>query len=207
MFWRRKKKEVTLKEDLPPKQRWIYSILKWGIEHPGIIHTLPQISKDDWKLEITGEVNNPMTLDWERFMALPQTTSISDFHCVEGWSVKDQKWEGVLFRDLITFVKPKGSAEYAYFECYDTYTNSLPLKDLIGEDIILAHKLNDEDLPQPLGGPMRLVVPQKYAFKSAMWVNKVVFMVHNKLGYWESGSYSDTADVWKNDRYRRLNKY
>ena len=72
----------------------------------------------------------------------------------------------------------------------------------MGDDIILAHKLDSEDLPQPLGGPVRLVVPQKYAYKSAMWVNKIRFMSHNKLGFWESGVYSDTADIWKNDRYR-----
>ena len=200
LFWRKKEKKQD--ERLPPQQRWVPHILKWGIEHPGIVYTLPKVDKQQWRLEISGEVENPETLDWAAFSALPQSTSTSDFHCVETWSVKDQKWGGVLFRDLVNLVKPKPSAKYVFFECYDTYTTDLPLSDLMGDDIVLAHKLDSEDLPQPLGGPVRLVVPQKYAYKSAMWVNKIRFMSHNKLGFWESGVYSDTADIWKNDRYR-----
>jgi DMSO/TMAO reductase YedYZ molybdopterin-dependent catalytic subunit len=200
VFLRRKKDNTD--ERLPPRQRWIPSILKWGIEHPGINYPLPNISKQDWVLQVSGEVNNPLILDWKTFQDLPQSISVSDFHCVETWSVKDQKWEGVLFKDLVATVKPKESAKYVFFVGYDTYTTCLPLGELMRDDIILAHKLNEGDLPQPLGGPVRLVVPQKYAYKSAMWVNKIVFMRENKLGFWESGVYSDTADVWKNDRYR-----
>jgi DMSO/TMAO reductase YedYZ molybdopterin-dependent catalytic subunit len=71
----------------------------------------------------------------------------------------------------------------------------------MGNDVILAHRLNGEDLPQPLGGPMRLVAPHLYAYKSPMWINHITFMKEKRLGYWESGNYSDTADIWKNDRY------
>ncbi len=99
-------------------------------------------------------------------------------------------------------VKPKFNAKYVWFECADGYTTSLPLEDLSRDDIILAHKLNDQDLSQPLGGPVRLVVPEKYAYKSPMWIIQISFIKEKRLGYWESGIYSDTADVWKNDRYR-----
>ena len=143
------------------------------------------------------------TLDWEGFTALPQEESVSDCHCVEGWSVLDQKWEGVLFKALASIVKPKPSASYAWFECYDTYTTSLPLERLMDDDVIITHRLNREDLPQPLGGPVRLIVPKLYAYKSPMWLKKVTFMTEDRLGYWESGYYSNTADPWKNDRYRR----
>ncbi|MBD3206392.1 molybdopterin-dependent oxidoreductase [Candidatus Bathyarchaeota archaeon] len=200
LFWRRKKDED--KTRLPPRQRWIDHILGWGTEHPGIVPTLPDISKDEWSLEIEGEVEKPLTMDWEGFMQLPQTTSVSDFHCVETWSVKDQKWEGVLFKEIMSRVKPTSKARYVILECYDGYSTSLPIDELTGEDIILAHRLNDEDLHQPLGGPMRLIVPHKYAYKSPMWLKKIIFDTRDKLGYWERGIYSNTADPWKNDRTR-----
>ncbi len=199
MFFGRKKEEGKL----PPNQREIKSILRWGIDHPGITRNLPEIDKEDWRLVVDGEVEYPVELDWRSFMALPQAESVSDFHCVEGWSVLDQRWEGVLFKALMERVRPKKAAKYSWFECADGYTTSLPIEALKGDDVILAHRLNGEDLPQPLGGPMRLVVPQKYAYKSPMWVTRITFTEDNRLGYWERGIYSDTADAWRNDRYRR----
>ena len=188
---------------LPPGQKAIDSILGWGTEHPGIVKDLPVIDKEDWSLTVDGEVENPLKLDWEGFMELPQVESVSDFHCVEGWSVLDCRWEGVPFKALTERVKPKASGRYVWFECADGYTSSLPLGDLMGKDVILAHRLNGEDLSQPLGGPVRLVVPVKYAYKSPMWLTRITFMKEKRLGCWESGIYSDTADPWKNDRYRR----
>lgn len=201
MFWRKKKKD-TKKEDLPPRQRWIPKLLRWGIDHPGIVKNLPQITKEEWMLRVGGLVENPLALDWKAFMNLPQTISVSNFHCVESWSVEAQKWEGVLFNELINIVEPNLNARYVFFESYDTYTTSLSLKDLMENDILLAHKLNDVDLPQPYGGPMRLVVPHKYGYKSIMWVKKIDFSERDKLGYWESGIYSNRADIWRDDRYR-----
>ena len=177
--------------------------MRWGVDHPGIKLTLPDVSLGDWRLDVGGLVENPVLLTWDEFMSLPQTVSVSDFHCVETWSVKDQMWEGVRFRDLAEHVKPAKDARYVFLECYDTYTTSLPLAELMGDDVILAHRLNDEPLPQPLGGPMRLVVPHKYAYKSPMWLSRIAFMKENRLGFWESGFYSDTADPWRDDRYRR----
>lgn len=199
VFWKRKKKDRRL----PPNQKAIQSILDWGTQHPGIVGDLPHVKKGDWELTIDGEVENPMTLDWETFTTLPQVESVSDFHCVEGWSVLDQRWEGVLFKTLANEVKLKPNAKYVWFESYDTYTTNLPLEKLMDDDVIVAHKLNGEDLPQPLGGPVRLMVPKLYAYKSPMWLRKITFMLEDKLGYWESGIYSNTADPWKNDRYRR----
>jgi DMSO/TMAO reductase YedYZ molybdopterin-dependent catalytic subunit len=201
LFWRRKREEKP-RERLPPRQRWVPKILGWGVEHPGIVRTLPVVEKTEWSLEVSGEIENPRAFTWDEFMALPQTESVSDFHCVETWSVKDQRWEGVKFNDLMEEVRSTREASHVSFECYDGYATSLPIEELRGDDVILAHRLNGEDLPQPLGGPMRLVVPQKYAYKSAMWLNRIVFMKRDKLGYWESGMYSNTADPWRNDRYR-----
>jgi DMSO/TMAO reductase YedYZ molybdopterin-dependent catalytic subunit len=202
MLFRRKKGEEKPRERMPPNQRPIKAILGWGIDHPGITSRLPYIDKASWSLTVEGEVENALKLNWDEFMKLPQATSVSDFHCVESWSVLDCRWEGVLFKTLVERVKPKPAGKYVWFECTDGYTTSLPLDDLMDDDVILAHRLNDEDLPQSLGGPMRLVVPKKYAYKSPMWLTKITFMTEKRLGYWESGIYSDRADPWKNDRYQ-----
>ena len=187
---------------LPPNQKIVDHILGWGVEHPGIIRDLPMIEKSSWTLTINGEVENPKTFDWDRFVKLPQVESKTDFHCVEGWSVLDQKWEGVLFKTIVDLVKPKLSGKYVFFECEDGYTTSLILNELLGDDVLLAHRLNGEELSQPLGGPVRLIVPSKYAYKSPMWLKKITFMKFKSLGYWESGIYHDNADVWKEQRYK-----
>ena len=187
---------------MPPDQAPIPGIMRWGIDHPGITPILPDIDKENWRLTVDGDVENPLTINWVEFLALPQVESISDFHCVEGWSVLKQRWGGVSFTTIQEKVKPKKEALYAWFVCSDGYTTSLPIADLQDRDVLLAHRLNDNDLSQPLGGPMRLIVPQKYAYKSPMWVTKITFDPRDKLGFWERGYYSNTANVWRNDRYR-----
>jgi len=198
MFWRKKKPETSV---LPPNQSPTPGILRWGIDHPGITHELPNVSKEEWRLTVDGEIKVPTVYLYSDFKALPQVESISDFHCVEGWSVLKQRWEGVCFRELIGLVKPKSTVQFVFFTCYDGYTTSLPLSELQEDNIILAVKLNGEDLSQPLGGPMRLVVPEKYAYKSAMWLTKITFLNRDHLGFWERNGYSNTANPWNNDRY------
>ncbi|MBS7630287.1 molybdopterin-dependent oxidoreductase [Candidatus Bathyarchaeota archaeon] len=188
---------------MPPNQKPIKGILRWGIDHPGIVKELPKINREKWVLTIDGQIKHPLKLRWLDFLKMPQTRIVSDFHCVEGWSVLDCVWEGVLFITIMALVKPNMDGRYVWFECADGYTTSLTIEDLNHDDVILAHKLNDEDLPPPLGGPVRLVVPQKYAYKSPMWITRITFMEDKRLGYWESGIYSDSADIWKNDRYRK----
>lgn len=191
------------KRRMPPNQTPINTILRWGIDHPGIVEEIPNIDKEKWILTIDGHIKQPLKLGWLDFLKMPQTRIVSDFHCVEGWSVLDCVWEGALFKTIMDNVKPKVDGRYVWFECADGYTTSLRIEDLNRDDVILAHKLNGEDLTPPLGGPVRLVVPQKYAYKSPMWITKITFMKDKRLGYWESGIYSDAADIWKNDRYRK----
>lgn len=163
----------------------------------------PQIKTQTYILTINGEVENPVRLSWKDVLQLPKTVSISDFHCVEGWSVLDCKWEGVRFEDIKTLVKPVKTATAVTFECADGYTTSLFLTELEGDDVLLAYSLNDQPLEEGLGFPLRLVVPSKYAYKSALWVTGLHFTRNKELGFWERRGYSDSADVWKNDRFRR----
>ena len=188
---------------LPPDQTPTDRILRWGYDHPGITSTNPILPLETYTLTVEGEVENPVTLTWADFLKLPQTLSVSDFHCVEGWSVLDCKWEGVRLSDVEKLVKPKDVARAVSFESADNYLTSLFREELSGDDVLLAHKLNGEPLEEGLGAPVRLVVPNKYAYKSALWVVKLRFTRAKELGFWERRGYSDSADVWSNDRYRR----
>jgi DMSO/TMAO reductase YedYZ molybdopterin-dependent catalytic subunit len=190
------------KKKLPPDQNAIEKILRWGIDHPGITSANPEIKLDTYTLTIDGEVEKPVVLSWKDFLGLPQTVSVSDFHCVEGWSVVDCRWGGVRISDIERLVKPRDVAKAVTFECADNYTTSLFREELGGDDVLLAHKLNGEPLEVGYGFPVRLVVPSKYAYKSALWVVHLRFTRNKELGFWERRGYSDSADVWKNDRFR-----
>ncbi|MCL4429683.1 MAG: molybdopterin-dependent oxidoreductase [Chloroflexi bacterium] len=188
---------------LPPDQTATDRILRWGYDHPGITSTNPQLKRETYTLTVDGEVEKPVKLNWKDFLALPQSVSVSDFHCVEGWSVLDCKWEGVRIRDIEKLVKPKAVARAVTFECADNYLTSLFREELAGDDVLLAYKLNGELLEEGWGAPVRLVVPSKYAYKSALWVVRLRFTRGKELGFWERRGYSDSADVWKNDRFNR----
>ncbi|MFB3890043.1 MAG: molybdopterin-dependent oxidoreductase [Candidatus Bathyarchaeia archaeon] len=188
---------------LPPGQTAIKRILRWGIDHPGITAANPKIDLKKYTLTIDGEVSNPVKLNWDEVLQLPKTVSVSDFHCVEGWSVLDCRWEGVLFKDIEKLVKPPQTACAVTFECADAYTTSLFREELSGNDVLLAYALNGQPLEEGYGFPLRLIVPSKYAYKSALWVVHVRFTLGKELGFWERRGYSDSADMWKNDRFIR----
>ncbi len=148
-------------------------------------------------MEVSGLVESPATLSFQDLLALPQEESVSDFHCVEAWSVKDQRWSGAPFTALMERVKPQKGARYALFRAYDGYSTSLPLRELSKEGVLLAHTLNGQPLPPPLGGPVRLVVPHKLGYKSIMWLRGVEFSANDELGFWEARGYTNEADPWR----------
>jgi len=188
---------------LPPNQTPIKRLLRWGIDHPGITRSNPKLDLKTYTLIINGEVANPITLNWSDILKLPASVSVSDFHCVEGWSVLNCKWEGIRFNEITRLAKPLETATSATFECADGYTTSLTLAELAEDNVLLAYKLDRKPLEEGLGFPLRLVVPSKYAYKSALWVTRIRFTSKKELGFWEKRGYSDTADVWKNDRFSR----
>lgn len=191
------------KQSLPPGQNPIKRHLRWGKDHPTISGSVPKIDLGNWILMVNGEVEKPLKLSWDEILKLSKFESVSDFHCVEGWSVLGNHWEGIQFKYLADLVKPKDIAKFVSFECADGYTTSLSLKELLEDDVLLAYKLDGKLLEEGLGAPLRLVVPSKYAYKSAMWITKIKFTSKKELGYWEKRGYSDTADVWKNDRFSK----
>ncbi|NIO37844.1 molybdopterin-dependent oxidoreductase [Candidatus Bathyarchaeota archaeon] len=196
-----KKNQGRRSKSLPPGQSTVEQLLKWGRNHPTIGVPVPKIDLDKWNLLIDGQVDQQVTLSWNDLSRLPNIRSTSDFHCVEGWSVLGLKWEGILFETIANLAKPEKTAKYVTFECADGYSTSLPLKELLREGVLLAYKLNGKYLEEGTGAPLRLVVPDKYAYKSAMWITRIKFSSKKEVGYWESRGYSDTADVWTNDRF------
>jgi DMSO/TMAO reductase YedYZ molybdopterin-dependent catalytic subunit len=189
------------RERLPPGQTPIKRLLRWGIDHPGITRSNPKIDLKTYTLTIDGEVEKPLKLGWNEILKLPRIESMSDFHCVEGWSVLNCKWEGIRFREIINLTKPKETARFVTFECADGYMTSLSLPELSGDDVLLAHRLEGKPLEEGYGFPLRLVVPNKYGYKSALWVTRMKFTAMKEAGFWEKRGYSDTADVWTNDRF------
>jgi DMSO/TMAO reductase YedYZ molybdopterin-dependent catalytic subunit len=171
---------------------------KWPVLDLGI---LPEIELKDWQLVINGEVEHPVTLSWEDFLALPQTEDTSDFHCVTTWSKLDMVWKGVRLLDLAALVQPKDSATHIMCYGYDDYTTNVSLEEALKPDVLLVHTVDGEPLPQDHGGPVRMITPQLYAWKGSKWIKRIEFMPKNKPGFWEERGYSNTAYPWRNDRY------
>jgi DMSO/TMAO reductase YedYZ molybdopterin-dependent catalytic subunit len=186
---------------LPPGQSRINHILQWGTEHSAITQSIPQLDVNRWTLRIGGDVEHAVRISWTELLCYPSITTVSDFHCVEGWSVVACEWTGVAFQELVQVVHPTPRARFVTLQGADGYTTSLALEAMLQPDVLLAYRLNGEPLRPELGAPLRLVVPQKYAYKSAMWVTTITFTAQAAQGYWERQGYSQTADVWTNDRY------
>jgi DMSO/TMAO reductase YedYZ molybdopterin-dependent catalytic subunit len=162
---------------------------------------VPEIKLDEWTLEVYGEVQKPFKLSWTQFQELPNIVTDSAFHCVTGWTKLSNRWKGVRFIEIARAANLTANAKYATFECYDGYTTSLPLENLLLDDVLFAYGLDGKELEAEYGGPVRLIVPQKYGYKSAKWVERVKFTETQELGFWESRGYSNNADPWTNQRY------
>lgn len=180
---------------LPPGQHMAkgWPVLDLGIH--------PTTALGDWTLTIGGAVAQPATWTWEDFLKQPRFTSTSDFHCVTTWSTFDNHWEGVSFRHLMAAVRPLPAARFVLFASYDGYTTNLPLEACDDEDVLLACRWNAEPLTQEHGGPVRVIVPKRYAWKGAKWVKAITFAERDKPGFWEVRGYSNTALPWDEDRY------
>lgn len=180
---------------LPPGQRLTRRFPRLDL---GVI---PRVDPASWDLRVDGEVQNPLRFTLEEFRQLPRVSVTRDFSCVTGWTQLDCAWQGVAFRTLAERARPKEGAVSVWIECGEGYTTSLRLPDLLKDDVLLADTLDAKPLSDAHGGPVRLVVPHKYGWKSAKWVRHLEFRDRHDLGYWEVRGYSDSADPWTEDRY------
>jgi DMSO/TMAO reductase YedYZ molybdopterin-dependent catalytic subunit len=180
---------------LPPGQHLAkgWPVLDLGIK--------PGIRPGAFVLEIDGLVERPASLGFADLLALPQTESVSDFHCVTTWSTFDNAWKGVRFRDAIAGAGPMPEARFVLFSSSDGYTTNLPLEACLDEDVLLVHSWMNQPLAAEHGGPVRMIVPKRYGWKSAKWLRKITLLAEDQKGFWEVRGYSNTAFPWQEDRF------
>ena len=180
---------------VPPGQRVTegWPVLSYG--------GTPRIDLKDWRFAMAGLVEREVSLNWEEFSALPQVSLANDIHCVTGWSKLDNEWAGVRFRDVAALAQPKPEARHVMVHCYGGYTTNVPLDDLMGDEVLFAHTHNGKPIEPAHGGPLRLVVPHLYFWKSAKWARGLLFMADERPGFWEMYGYHIRGDPWNEERY------
>ncbi len=187
--------EKTIQDRIPPGQTRVknFPVLDMGIR--------PSITKEAWQLKIFGLVEAPLTLDWPAFKALPQMDSVSDFHCVTRWSQLDMDWQGVSVKAILSMVKPEDSAKHVTLHGYDGYTTNLPLTALLDDDVLIAHSVLGEPLTVEHGGPARIIVPKRYAWKGAKWLKAIEIHAFDRPGFWEVRGYHNDAFPFEEQRF------
>jgi DMSO/TMAO reductase YedYZ molybdopterin-dependent catalytic subunit len=160
----------------------------------------PKVDLDTWKFRVFGLVEQEVELTWDQFTKLTWTTVTADFHCVTQWSSLDNTWEGVTFPDLMALAQPKPEAKFVMAHCFGGYTTNLPL-EVAMEEGLLAHKQDGEPLGEGHGWPLRLIVPSRYGWKSAKWLNGIELIAEDAPGFWEQRGYNNNADPWKEERF------
>lgn len=180
---------------LPPGQHLVrdWPVLDLGAQ--------PDVSHERWRLKVGGRVARPVTLDWAAFMALPQRQARSDIHCVTTWSRYDNGWQGVATGDLLDLVEPRDEAVAVMLHGYDGYTTNLPLADFAATGAMLVHGWQGAPLTREHGGPVRLVIPHLYFWKSAKWLRGIDVLGADRAGFWEENGYHMRGDPWAEERY------
>jgi DMSO/TMAO reductase YedYZ molybdopterin-dependent catalytic subunit len=180
---------------IPPGQRLTKG---WPILHA---EGIPPFDPGAWRFRVTGAVDRTAEWTWDEFRALPTVTLTSDVHCVTGWSKLDNTWEGVAFREVLDRAGPNAAATHALVEASSAYTANLPLDALTDDDVLFAWSHDGAPLPPEHGGPLRLVVPKRYFWKSVKWAVGVRVLDRDVRGYWEERGYHNQADPWAEQRY------
>ncbi len=181
-------------ERVPPGQHLAkgFPVLTYG--------ATPQVSTEEWEFRVWGLAKSA-TFNWSDFMALPQHEFTADFHCVTRWSKLDVKWTGIKVTDFMSLIELDPKVAHIMEHCYGGYTTNIAIEDFMREENFFAFKVFGEDLPVEHGGPMRLVVPHLYAWKSAKWINGLEFLASEELGFWERNGYHHRGEPWNEERY------
>ncbi|MGY3239224.1 MULTISPECIES: sulfite oxidase-like oxidoreductase [unclassified Bradyrhizobium] len=188
---------ITRPEDqrLPPGQ---HLTKDWPVLDLGV---LPPVSRERWRLDVYGAIEQPLFWTFAEFAEQKQDHFTSDIHCVTTWSRYDNEWEGLATRELLATCRPRDDARFVVLHCYDGYTTNLALEDFAAEDALLAHSWSGQKLSDEHGGPVRLVVPHLYFWKSAKWLQAIEFVTDDAPGFWEVRGYHNRGDPWAEQRY------
>jgi DMSO/TMAO reductase YedYZ molybdopterin-dependent catalytic subunit len=180
---------------LPPGQ---YLTEKWPVLHAGDV---PHVDVATWTLTVSGEVEEQLTLSYDELRALPATEVTTDIHCVTRWSRFDAGFKGVHWRELAARCRPKETAHFAIAHAEQGYTENVPLAALDDEDALVCYEADGAPLTPEHGGPVRLLIPSRYFWKSAKWLTGIELSSTDKPGFWERYGYHNDADFWKEQRY------
>lgn len=182
---------------IPPRQS---RTKKWPILDAS---GTPRIDMKRWEFQVAGLVEEPASWTWEEFREFPRTKVFADMHCVTRWSRLGNVWEGVSTREILSRVKVKPTAKYVLVHGYDYgWSTNMPLEEFLKEDCLFADLHDGMEIEPDHGGPLRLVIPQLYAWKSAKWVRGIELIESDRAGFWERGGYHMLGDPWKEQRFR-----
>ncbi|MEO6067682.1 MAG: sulfite oxidase-like oxidoreductase [Gemmatimonadota bacterium] len=182
---------------LPPGQ---VLTQKWPVLH---YQNVPMVDLKTWRLRVTGHVATPLTLTWDELNALPQRDVLCDMHCVTRWSRYDNIFRGVPVREVLRHAGMRTDAEGAMIHGAEGYTTNLPMSDLDREENLIATYWNGEPLTAEHGGPVRLLVPHLYLWKSAKWVTGLEVLEYDEPGFWELNGYHMRGEPWAEERFGR----
>lgn len=183
------------RDRLPPGQRLVRD---WPVLDLGVT---PKRDLEKWRLRIDGAVANRVIWDWAAYQQQPRIRITTDIHCVTGWSRYDNAWEGVSAARILDLVQPHAEATHCIFYSRDGYTTNVRLDRFADDDVLLAHSWEGKPLSQGHGGPVRVVMPKWYLWKSAKWLRRIRFATEDEPGYWEIRGYHNDGDPWKEERY------
>jgi DMSO/TMAO reductase YedYZ molybdopterin-dependent catalytic subunit len=162
----------------------------------------PRLDPEQWTMTVDGLVAKEHTWTWQDMHALPQSDFHGDIHCVTTWSKFDTTFGGVSVDLLLDAVEPLPSATHMLATSTTGYTTNLPLEHIRGGQAWIVWSFEHEPLPREHGGPVRLLVPHLYFWKSAKWVTKITLLDHDEQGFWERNGYHDLGDPWREQRYQ-----
>jgi DMSO/TMAO reductase YedYZ molybdopterin-dependent catalytic subunit len=162
----------------------------------------PRLDPEKWTMTVDGLVDNPHTWTWQDMHALPQSEYRGDIHCVTTWSKFDTRFGGVSVDLLLDAVQPLPTATHVLATSTTGYTTNLPLEHIRDSKAWIVWTYDGEPLPREHGGPVRLLVPHLYFWKSAKWVTRLTLLDHDQQGFWEQNGYHDLGDPWREQRYQ-----
>lgn len=180
---------------LPPGQ---YLTQKWPVLHYG---SVPSTDLATWDFRVWGEVEEPFSITWDEYRAMPRTSIVADIHCVTRWTRLDASFEGVPIGHILERARPTPDARFVLAHAEQGYTANLPLEVLDDDDVLLADVADGAPLTPEHGYPLRLVVPKRYFWKGPKWVRGLQFLTEDRLGFWERYGYHNDADPWKEQRF------
>jgi DMSO/TMAO reductase YedYZ molybdopterin-dependent catalytic subunit len=207
-IFKRKEDEEKFRNEgrLPPGQSYTqrFPVLHYG--------PIPAFNPATWDFKVWGEVEAPLHLTWDEFNKLPRGRVTMDIHCVTRWSKFDTLWEGVQLRTLLDqgLLKLTPKARFVVEHAEYGYTTNIPLAVALQENFLMATHFNGEPLSPEHGYPLRGVVgaipgrndlTTPYLWKGAKWLRGLEFVNQDQPGFWELGGYSNSADVWKEERF------